>query len=179
MTSNIFSKLHGIVFFDEIPKDRKKYVAIVGRYENSRKTMYIRADYIDTHVNLNKYKLFYPKSNGAGQFGEVTSSAIVAKPGMGHTQTFLSMGAFDTETEAKNLNKYIITKFARCMLGILKVTQDNKKGVWKCVPMQNFTNKSDINWSKPLSDIDRQLYKKYGLSKEEIDFIETNVRGME
>ncbi len=44
---------------------------------------------------------------------------------------------------------------------------------------QDFTENSDIDWSKTISEIDQQLYKKYGLSKEEIDFIEEKVQAME
>ena len=65
------------------------------------------------------------------------------------------------------------------MLGILKITQDNNKDTWRLVPIQDFTRTSDIDWSQSISDVDRQLYKKYGLSKEEIDFIETHVKEME
>lgn len=52
-------------------------------------------------------------------------------------------------------------------------------GVWKYVPRQDFTDKSDIDWSVSIANIDKQLYKKYGLSEEEIAFIETNVKEME
>ena len=66
------------------------------------------------------------------------------------------------------------------MLGIKKVTQNNKtKETWSKVPMQDFTNKSDIDWSKSIPEIDQQLYKKYRLSPEEIDFIEEKVQEME
>ena len=65
------------------------------------------------------------------------------------------------------------------VLGILKVTQDNKKAVWKYVPIQDFSLDSDIVWSKSISEIDQQLYKKYRLSEEEIAFIENNVKEME
>ena len=66
------------------------------------------------------------------------------------------------------------------MLGVLKVTQGNKtKHVWSKVPLQDFTADSDIDWSKSIPEIDQQLYKKYGLSQEEIDFIETRVKAME
>lgn len=47
------------------------------------------------------------------------------------------------------------------------------------VPLQDFTPNSDINWNKPIADIDRQLYKKYNLSEEEIAFIESKVKAME
>ena len=65
------------------------------------------------------------------------------------------------------------------MLGILKVTQDNLARVWTYVPAQDFTSASDIDWTKPIPQIDRQLYAKYGLSDDEIDFIEANVKPMD
>ena len=74
--------------------------------------------------------------------------------------------------------KYIKTKFARTLLDILKVTQDNDRGVWKMIPLQDFTPSSDIDWSKSIHEIDLQLYRKYGLSVEEIEFIETHVKEM-
>ena len=64
------------------------------------------------------------------------------------------------------------------MLGILKITQHNHKGTWKYVPLQDFTPSSDIDWSKSIHEIDLQLYRKYGLSVEEIEFIETHVKEM-
>ena len=69
--------------------------------------------------------------------------------------------------------------FKSKMLGILKITQDNDKEVWRFVPLQNFTETSDIDWTQSIADIDRQLYSKYGLTQEEIDFIETHVKEME
>jgi len=64
------------------------------------------------------------------------------------------------------------------MLGILKITQDNTSGKWRYVPMQNFDSTSDIDWSQSVKDIDQQLYRKYGLSDDEIEFIETHVKEM-
>ena len=65
------------------------------------------------------------------------------------------------------------------MLGIKKTTQHNKtKDVWSKVPLQDFTKKSDIDWSKSIPEIDKQLYKKYGLDKKEIEFIEIHVKPM-
>ena len=74
--------------------------------------------------------------------------------------------------------KYIKTKFCRAMLSTLKVTQHNPKNTWRNVPIQDFTKKSDIDWSKSISDIDGQLYAKYDLDKREVDFIETHVKDM-
>ena len=64
------------------------------------------------------------------------------------------------------------------MLGILKVTQDNPRDKWAKVPLQDFTAQSDIDWTKPISEIDRQLYKKYKLNQKEIAFIEEKVKPM-
>ena len=64
------------------------------------------------------------------------------------------------------------------MLGVLKVTQHNPKDTLKYVPLQDFTPASDIDWSKSIPEIDRQLYAKYGLDAAEIEFIETHVKEM-
>lgn len=64
------------------------------------------------------------------------------------------------------------------MLGVLKRTQDNKKSVWALVPQQDFSIGSDIDWTASVKDIDSQLYEKYKLTKDEIEFIETHVKEM-
>ena len=119
------------------------------------------------------------KSNGSGALGEELSTPLVGYPHCGHTQTFISIGAFSTEDEANSVLKYIKSKFARVMLGVLKVTQDNKKSTWANVPLQDFTSNSDIDWSKSVAEIDKQLYAKYGLTKDEIAFIESMIKPME
>lgn len=123
--------------------------------------------------------MIIPKSNGSGAIGEVLSTPIIGTPIIGYTDTFISIGAFDTRAEAEACLKYVKTKFARTMLGILKATQDNPKETWRLVPLQDFTDRSDIDWSQSVADIDRQLYRKYGLEEKEIAFIEEKVRAME
>lgn len=76
------------------------------------------------------------------------------------------------------LLKYVKSKFCRALLGVRKITQDNPKATWEYVPMQDFTIKSDIDWTKSIIEIDRQLYRKYNLSEKEINFIETKVQEM-
>ena len=61
---------------------------------------------------------------------------------------------------------------------MLKVTQDITPEKCKYVPLQDFTTASDIDWSKSIPEIDRQLYAKYGLDASEIEFIETHVKEM-
>lgn len=65
------------------------------------------------------------------------------------------------------------------MLGTLKVTQHNKRDAWDNVPLQDFTSNSDIDWAQSATDIDRQLYAKYDLDDEEIQFIESHVKEMD
>ena len=182
ITTNIFDKLP-YIFLIAKPKDNKEYIKILGRYNNKREFRYIRKDYISDHPNLEKYKVILPKSSGTGSIGEnlstsVIGETIIGERFIGHTQTFISFGSFDSENEAVNLNKYIKTKFCRIILGTLKVTQHNAKGTWINIPLQDFTKKSDIDWSKSISEIDKQLYSKYGLDKKEIDFIESHVKDM-
>ena len=64
------------------------------------------------------------------------------------------------------------------MISILKSSHNVTQIVYRFVPMQDFTKKSDIDWSKSIDDIDKQLYKKYGLSPEEIEFIEQKIKPM-
>ena len=178
MSTNIFERLPQI-FYDEKPNDGAEYIKILGREKNERVYKYIKREYVNDVINLDKYKILIPKANGIGAFGEVISAPVIQGKGIGHTETFLSIGIFDNMQEAQNAYKYIKSKFARALLGVLKTTQDITPDKWANVPMQDFTAKSDIDWSVSIANIDKQLYKKYGLSEEEIAFIENNVKEME
>ncbi len=175
LTTNIFDKLQGILQ-DEPFEDSIK---LIGRMNNERTYKWISRKYIKGPENFDKFKVLLPKSNGSGAIGEVLSTPLVGTPLVGHTQTFISIGKLDTLEECQSLLKYIKSKFARTLLGVLKITQDNKKGTWKYVPLQDFTSSSDIDWSQSVAEIDTQLYKKYGLSQEEINFIESKVKAMD
>lgn len=174
--SNVFTKLPEL-FVDN--KVNKNYFGVYGRDDNKRTIKWILNKYLRTPNNLSNYKVIIPKSNGTGAIGEVLSTPFIGEPMTGHTLTFISIGSFNTRFEAEALLKYIKSRFARVLLGILKVTQDNPQSTWKYVPMQDFTSSSDIDWSKSVDDIDQQLYRKYGLNDEEIAFIEEKVQRME
>lgn len=135
---------------------------------------------IEEHPNLNKYKVFLPASNGSGSIGEVLSTPLVGTPLVGHTQTFISFGAFDQEEEAENCLKYIKTDFARAMLGTLKITQHNQsKEVWSNVPWFDFSDYSIIDWSQSVAEIEEQLYRYFEVPEEIVVQIKANVRQME
>lgn len=178
LASNAFIKLQEL-FYNDIPNDGNEYIKILGRFDNERLYKWFRRDYINRPINLDRYKIVLPKANGSGAIGEVLSTPLIGEPLIGYTETFIAIGAFITEFEAKACLKYIKGKFSRAMLGILKITQDNTKETWRKVPIQDFTPNSDIDWSQCIENIDQQLYKKYNLSQDEIDFIESKVRAMD
>lgn len=176
--SNVY-KLYPEVFSSEKPNDNTtEYALIYGKKGNERELKWIKSSYLKLPDNFKSWKVFIPKANGAGILGEVLSTPIIGEPYMGHTLTFLSIGNFKTCEEATAVLKYIQTKFTRTLLGTLKVTQDNPKDTWANIPMQDFTTNSDIDWSKSIPEIDAQLYAKYGLSEEEISFIESMIKPM-
>ena len=176
LTTPIFSALE--IFRDQGIEGQD--IKVLGLISNRRFYRYVDKKYIDQkHENLYKWKVILPASNGSGAIGEVLSTPLIGEPLIGYTQSFIGIGSFESEAEAKNALKYIKSKFARTMLGTLKVTQHNHKGTWRYVPLQNFTNKSNIDWSRSIPEIDQQLYAKYGLDADEIAFIESHVKEMD
>ena len=97
------------------------------------------------------------------------------------TETYLVIGGNLnlSMASANNIVKYLKTKFVRYLISIAKASQDASRSTYRFVPSQDFFANSDIDWSKSISEIDQQLYKKYDLSKDEINFIETKVQEME
>lgn len=182
--SNVFEMIKELFFNEKPDNDTDEYAQIYGRVNNSRGVKWIKRSYLKVPDNYDYYKIIIPEANGSGAIGEVVPTPIIGQPiigqpTMGHTDTFLSIGKFNNRTDAMAVYKYILTKFTRALLGSLKVTQHNAKECWQNVPLQDFTDKSDIDWSKPVAEIDQQLYKKYNLTQEEIDFIEKSIKPME
>ena len=183
LRSSAFST-HAELFFSEVPKDGNKYVGMMGLSNSERTIKYIRKDYIkDSSETLDKWNVLVSKANGAsGTLGEeaarmISRPSVIGK-GVGYTQTFIAIGKFETEAEARNAEKYVLSKFSRAMLGILKITQDCPGPKWAYVPLQDFTSSSDIDWSKSIAEIDEQLFDKYGLDETERNFIRTKVKEM-
>lgn len=176
--SGAFKILKNIVFYEEMPQENGDYVKILGLENNRRVYYWMDKKYLNAPNSFDEFKVIIPQANGNGTFGEVISSPLVLEPNVGATETFLSIGGFATKEEAESALKYIKTKFARTLLSVLKITQANTRDKWSKVPMQNFSLESDIDWSKSISEIDQQLYKKYDLDADEIQFIEINVKEM-
>ncbi len=176
ITSKSFENLPEVFIDKPFVKDA---VQILGLCKKRRVYKWISKFYLKPNDYCDKYNVLVPEANGSGTIGETLSNPIIAPPYVGHTDTFISIGCFNTSDEANACLKYVKTKFVRTMLATLKVTQHNSSGTWKNVPLQDFTSQSDIDWTKSVAEIDAQLYAKYGLSKDEINFIESIVKPME
>lgn len=166
------------LFVETKPDDGHEYIQLLGNIKGQRVYRFFRKDYLRPTTNLTAFKVLVPKANGSGSLGEVLTTPLIGEPLIGFTETYISIGEVDNRDEAEHILRYIKGKFARVMLGIKKVTQNNPRTTWEFVPLQDFTSNSDIDWSKSIPEIDKQLYKKYGLTKEEIDFIESHVKEM-
>lgn len=177
IASNFFEKIPESYMKDK-PQDIQNYYGILSRVNNKRVTCYIKKCYVQDNDFIDGYNVACPKSNGNGVFGEVLTATEIIPPYEGATDTFINIGNMKSLYEAEALQTYIKTRFFRTLLGVKKVTQDNPKSVWDMIPIQDFTSNSDINWSLSVSEIDKQLYRKYNLSEEEISFIENNVKEM-
>jgi hypothetical protein len=174
LTTSIFEQ---VKIFNE-KKESNDDVKILGLINNKRMFRFIKSKYIEDHENLKKYKVLLPFSNGSGDLGEVLSSPYLAEPNTGYTQSFISFGSFETQLEAEACKKYLQSKFARTLLGVLKVTQHNSREVWQYIPLQDFTLNSEIDWNGSIQEIDNQMYSKYNLNTEEIGFIENMIKPM-
>lgn len=173
--------------FSEDVDDSNDYYKIMGVENGKRTGKWVKKEYLTPRYfdnNIDSYKAFISKADGAaGQIGKPIPARIIGKPdfagpNVSFMPTFISIGRFDTQEEAENICKYLRTKLVRALIGILKVTQDITPEKCRFVPLQDFSCNSDIDWTKPIPEIDGQLYRKYGLTSEEIDFIETHVKEM-
>lgn len=158
---------------------------IFGRFESGRDMRYLPPTYKPSKGEevLRTWKVFISKADGAaGQLGNPIPARILGKGVVGDTdticsETFLAIAPFSSEVEANNVVTYCRTKFFRFMVGIRKL-KNMTRDTYKFVPLQDFTEKSDIDWSVSVEEIDRQLYKKYRLTPDEIAFIESMIKPM-
>lgn len=149
---------------------------ILCRIDSKREILPIKDSYklVRGDNYLGKYKLFVSKADGAaGQIGNPVPAKIIGKAEFGEkdmicSETFLAIGPFDSLEKTKNISVYMQTKFFRLLVGIRKNKNMTQK-TYSYVPLQDFSHP----WT------DEMLYKKYGLTEEEIAFIESMIRPME
>lgn len=154
----------------------------------SNGTTYISPNEISKGIEyVNKYKVLMSKMSAEhagepdknGMFGVFTKTMRVLEPNEVCTHSYFLIGCFDTREEANAVLLYLKTRFVRFIVMITLTAVNLSKLVFFNVPMQDFSSQSDIDWSKSVSDIDQQLYRKYGLSEEEIAFVERMIKPME
>ena len=147
---------------------------------------YLRYSDITTNQNLvDKYKVLMGKvlsghlgeTNKEGQV-KVIATLQIASPKEVSTDSYLVIGEFHSKIQANNLMQYLRTKFSRFLLLQSLASMNISRNNFRFVPLQDFTEKSDIDWSKSIEDIDKQLYAKYKLTEEEISFIESMIKPM-
>lgn len=135
-----------------------------------RKTEYVNRSAIKKNSDaIDAEKVFIPKGYGAG---ETFPHQILGVPEYGGSNSVCSQSylyaAFDSKNEAENFISYLKTKFFRALVLAVKISQDAMSKTYRFVPMQDFSKL----WT------DAELYAKYNLSDEEINFIESMIKPM-
>lgn len=143
---------------------------------------YVERAEVKNHIEwIDVWKIFTPRANNIGtELSDDNLNSFIGEPGSICTESYIAMGMELNLTKimAINLTKYLKTKFLRFLHGIAKSSQDATAKTYQFVPLQDFSDKSDIDWSKSIAEIDQQLYAKYKFSKDEIDYVESKIKPM-
>jgi site-specific DNA-methyltransferase (adenine-specific) len=156
-------------------KNDKKQSGDLKLYMNhgtTRVTKWISPDYVTKNLALvRKWKVLVPKagSDGGQKLPDVVlGQPLISEPQSVCTLTYLAIGPFDTKGVASNVEAYLRTRFARFLISLRKISQDTTQKVFRFLPQQDW----DHEWT------DVELYKKYGITSEEQDYIEAMVKEM-
>ena len=172
-------------FQGSIIPDKYNNIEVLGRYDSRT---YINKDELEKGSDIvDKYKVIVGKASSEhagvpssdGRYNVFSNNIRVLKPNQICTFTYIVVGNTCSEDKANALYKYIKTKFTRFLVLVTLTSMNISARNFTFVPMQDFTSNSDIDWSQSIADIDKQLYKKYALSKEEIEYIEQTIKPME
>lgn len=142
-----------------------------------------RSDVAKNHDTIGIYKVYLPKAYGTAGDPYVIGTPFLGEPNSACSFSYIVIAYSPikhnfSKVQCENIINYMKSRLFRYLVTIRKKTQDNPCPVFQFVPLQDFTPSSDIDWSQPVADIDRQLYNKYGLNRQEIDFIERTIKPM-
>lgn len=151
-----------------------------GKGKFNRSEVVSGIDWIDKWKVITSY-LTYDHAGRADKDGRkrIISTLEVLSPQEVCTETYIVLSTFNREAEAFGFLSYIKTRFCRFLIAQLTSTQHLSKSNFSLVPLQDFTENSDIDWSVSVAEIDAQLYAKYNLTEAEIAFIESTIKPME
>jgi site-specific DNA-methyltransferase (adenine-specific) len=150
---------------------KKKTYSDVALYHKNGLGYFPRLSVKSGRALIGSRKVLMPKAgSGSDSFPhQILGKPIITMPNSVCTETYIVLGAYDNDIACKNLALYATTKLFRFLVLLKKTTQNAARNVYEFVPVQDFTQE----WT------DEKLYKKYGLTQEEIDFIESMIRPME
>ena len=155
-------------FRDYVPQDAPGAIAL---HIMGRKVEWTNLEAVTASQDLvPKYKTLMHRAYGEDHDGpySVVANPFVAGPNSACTDTYLVIGSFDTEAEAQNLAAFLRTKFARFLIWLRMNTQDIRKDLFSFVP--------DLDWTRSWTEDD--LHARYGLTEDEIDVIDHQIREM-
>lgn len=151
-------------------KNEKSDEYYIKVYAKNKKIGYEKIENINKGRELiDCWKLFIPEAIGSGNIKTDWVKPIIASPNTISTETYLAVGCCNDKKIIENIYSYTQTKFFHLLLGLRKITQHTTSKVYSFIPMQDFNE----SWN------DEKLYKKYNLSQEEINFIESTVRSLD
>ncbi|ACZ01887.1 restriction endonuclease [Streptobacillus moniliformis] len=167
---------------DLFKNNEKEITNPVKIYASKGKIGYVEKDLIKKNFNwINKWKVITPFANNIGKdLQDDNLNTIISEPNSIVTETYLVIGGdlnLD-KSSSMNIEKYLKTKFTRFLISIAKANQNGTKITYRFVPIQDFSDKSDIDWSKSIKEIDEQLFDKYELTSTEREHIRSSIKEM-
>lgn len=160
----------------------KNELANIECYGKAKSIGYIKKDDVKNHKDwISVWKVYMPYVNNIGtELNDDNQNTFIGEPNSVCTETFLVAGAELNlnKYECIALSKYLRSKFARFLHSLAKTSHHATAKTYQFVPLQDFSDKSDIDWSKSIAEINQQLYVKYKFSKDEIDYVESKIKPM-
>lgn len=143
---------------------------------------FIPAQLVKAHPEwIERWKVLVPRANNIGtELNDDNLNSFVVSPGTVCTESYIVVGAdlSLSETQAQALSTYLQTKFVRFLHKQAKVSQDATSKTYRFIPVQDFSEQSDLDWTAEVDEVDQQLFAKYQLTPEQIHYIQSTIKPM-